>query len=87
MLRFVLTNVVVTNKAEMAICTKQQDILNYFSDAYIVQIGTEDESAYMYEHMNMYLSTLIISCVYHYFENKIIVISNDKCVNLTKISA
>lgn len=42
----------------MAICTKQQDILNYFSDVYIVQIGTEDESAY--EHMNMYLSTLII---------------------------
>lgn len=82
MLRFVLTNVLVTNKAEMAICTKQQDILNYFSDVYIVQIGTEDKS-----YMNMYLSTLIISCVYHYFENKIIIISNDKCVNLTKISA
>lgn len=85
MLRFVLTNVLVTNKAEMAICTKQQDILNYFSDVYIVQIGTEDESAY--EHMNMYLSTLIISCIYHYFENKIIIISNDKCVNLTKMCA
>lgn len=69
MLRFVLTNVLVTNKAEMAICTKQQDILNYFSDVYILQIGTEDKSAY--EHMTMYLSTLIISCVYHYFENKI----------------
>lgn len=85
MLRFVLTNVLVTNKAEMAICTKQQEILNYFSDVYIVQIGTEDKS--VHEHMNMYLSTLIISCIYHYFENKIIIISNDKCVNLTKISA
>lgn len=85
MLRFVLTNVLVTNKAEMAICTKQQDILNYFSDVYIVQIGTEGKSAH--EHMNMYLSTLIISCVYHYFEIKIIIISNDKCVNLTKMCA
>lgn len=53
MLRFVLTNVLVTNTAEMAICTKQQDILNYFSDVYIVQIGTEDESAY--EHVFVYV--------------------------------
>lgn len=51
MLRFVLTN--DTNKAEMAICTKQQDILNYFSDVYIVQIGTEDKSAY--EHVFVYI--------------------------------
>lgn len=55
MLRFVLTNVLVTNTAEMAICTKQQDILNYFSDVYIVQIGTEDESAYEHVYIDHFM--------------------------------
>lgn len=41
----------------MAICTKQQDILNYISDVYIVQIGTEDESAY--EHVFVYIDHLM----------------------------
>lgn len=75
MLRFVLTNVLATNKAEMAICTRQQDILNYFSDVYIVQIGTEDKSAY--EHVFVYIDHFMCIPLFRK-QNKIIIISNDK---------